>query len=161
MNSLVRFVDSTEESKNELANQIAKAGMPSPWKRSARRIPLGLNSQKDHPLSVIFPRTVGQVLGEVVNFSRNGILFEFLTMGISLSEYVDQKNRFQICLQSGKIIPNCEARIARIYDELRGVGGGLRGLGLHQLNMGKSGYQEGYRQLVLGLEINQIPEREA
>lgn len=135
----------------QLVKQLRLAGVASPWKREFPRIPSSaVSGQAEHPVSIIFPRVVGQVAGEVMNFSCHGLLFEFMATGSSLGEYVGQRIHLDIVTSQARRIRDIEARIMRIYDEVMTTGQVVRGLGVKFQGLrGESG--AAYKDLLLSV----------
>lgn len=135
----------------QLTKILRSAGIESPWKREFPRIPAGaVSANAEQPLSVVFPRVIGLAVGEVVNFSCHGLLFEFVATGASIGEYVGQRIRFDLITSRARRIRDFEAKIMRIYDDVVGEKQVVRGLGVKFLGLkGESG--AAYKDLLLSV----------
>lgn len=127
----LRFINVREESARRLAEQLRRSGFASPWKRQFPRIPVGkVPAHVEVPVTVAFPKVVGQSAGEVANFSQNGMFFEIVSHGRSLGEFVGQCVEFHLITSNGMILPDVEAKVAKIYDEMDSPARLVRGLGV-------------------------------
>jgi PilZ domain len=147
----LRLIGLDEEADLHMGWLLRRIGFASPWKREFARLPVASMPEKsEHPVTVLFPRVVGQTPCEVLNFSAHGLFFEFPTSGISLGEYVGQKIRFHIVTTKGRRIHDVEGRIARIYDEMIAPGKLIRGLGVKFINF-PSASDAAYKDVLLGV----------
>lgn len=127
----LRLINVREANEAKIAKQLKSAGFEAPWKREAPRIAIGeVPRHIEFPATVAFPRLSGQSAGEVVNFSKHGMLFELLGPGHELGEFVGQKLEFHLITSQGKILGDIEARVAKIYDEMVNPTRKIRGLGI-------------------------------
>ena len=147
----MRILSMTETQQGEFYKLLNLRGIPSPWSREYPRIPTANTSQfVEKPARIIFPRVAGQANGIVINFSYLGLMFEFSSTGISLSEYVGKSTLFHILTNHGVVLGEVEARITRIYDEMKSPGRLTRGIGVKFTNFHKSS-REIYDNMILDI----------
>lgn len=147
----LRLLGVEGEDAEHMEYLLAKVGFSSPWKREHTRLPVSsLSERAEHPATVVFQRVVGQALGEVLNFSTHGLLFEFLASGLSMGEHVGQRIRLNLISSKGRTLHGVEAKIARIYDEMVAPGKMLRGIGVKFVQFPATG-EAAYRDLLLNV----------
>lgn len=145
----LRLLEAEEETRLGINQLLANQGFSSPWKRIYPRIPVAPVAEScEVPIQVHFPRLTGKAMGEVVNFSYHGMLFEFHCSGLSLSERVDQDLRLRIVTSSGISLDNVDTQVVRIYDDARANGIIVRGLGVKFIEM-KTEVRRKYDEMIL------------
>lgn len=147
----LRFLNMQDDRNDHLKDMLNQQGFASPWRREFPRLSLmAIPKESEYPVRALFPRVVGKTVGEIINFSCHGLLFEFTSSGSSLGEYIGQKVKFDLLTNRGNQLRDVEARVARIYDEMITPGKLLRGLGVKFTNMPKQ-TDEKYKDLILGV----------
>ncbi len=121
-----------------LGRMIQMQGFASPWKREYPRLFVQSAPDQIHvPFSVRFSRIPGTIAAHVVNFSLHGILFEFVTTGLSVAEHAGMPVEFDLISSYGQLLPDCRGKVARIYDRSWGRDKVLRGIAVQFEKMGK------------------------
>lgn len=147
----LRFLDIEGEDLTHIHDLLSKQGFESPWKREFPRLSLrAIPKAAEYPIRAMFPRIVGKVNAEIINFSCHGLLFEFVSQGSSLGEFIGQKIKFDLLTSQGNILQNFEAKVARIYDEMLEPGKLRRGLGVKFTHI-PSSTDTKYKDLILGV----------
>lgn len=132
----LRFTSLNEDGIAFLENRILKSGFPSPWSRRHPRLHVGhIDSRAPVPNVAIVKRLTGITYADVVNFTVNGLLIEFLSSAMSLGERVGRIIDFDILLSDGRQLYGLQGQIARIYDEQFAPRRFIRGLGIQFMPM--------------------------
>jgi hypothetical protein len=133
-----KFHQMTDVQSVLLRRMVEIQGFASPWKREFPRLFVQQAPDQLHvPFSVRLGRAGGSVTAHVINFSLHGILFEFVTTGLSLGEYAGMPIEFDLISNYGQLLPDCRGKVARIYDRTWSQGKILRGIAVQFDKMGK------------------------
>ena len=127
----LKFVGLNQEDREKLKSKIQYHGFSSPWKRKYPRLSTNVNDPAiPIPTIAILKRFGGFTHAHVVNFTLDGVLIEFLTSGLSLSEKIGHHVEFDLQTNDDRYIFNLAGVIVRIYDEHLKKNGAIRGIAI-------------------------------